>query len=127
MRKLDFYFQSFLLAAAVAALAALLADNSAGFFLFVIQFFVGCWQMISAFISLLARSSLRMLRVIHLSLAIAYLLFVYVVSVAVPALTIDSTLMFGVAWLLAVFYYFITWKSTFRKSGKGPFLPHLSF
>jgi len=127
MRKFDFVAQTIMMVGAIVSVAVLIADESAGFWLIILQFFVGCWQMLSASISLLASRNQLTLRLIHFGLAVIYLLFVYVVAVSIPSLKPGSLLTFGLPWLLACFYYFITWRSAYPKSGKSSFLPHLSF
>lgn len=126
MRHIDLVTQTILLALAIPfGIAGLLAGNAGGFLL--IQLVVGLWQMISCFLSLLVyapRSNRR--RYWHMAISlIVIVLLIVVAPLNAGAMTV---LLFGPPWILAIFYYSITWRMVFPKTkSQSKFLPHISF
>jgi hypothetical protein len=117
MKRVDLIGQTLIL---FLTLVALTPFNWSG--LMIGQFCVGVWQMISCVLSVIFVSSFRMHKVIHLTLAILYLLMLQMDfnDYSFGMLTIPS-------WVLAIFYYSITWMWFLAEPKKGKFLRNISF
>ena len=86
------------------------------------QLFIGVWQMISSIVSVITGTPDRNLRRIHLLLAVTYL-----VLLAVGFVNHQFFFLTVPPWMLAIFYYTITWKWFLDNPKKGNFLPNISF
>jgi hypothetical protein len=86
------------------------------------QLFIGIWQMISSIVSVIAGTPNKNLRRIHLVVAATYLVLLYVgfTNHEFFFLTVPP-------WMLAIYYYTITWKWFLTDPKKGKFLPNISF
>ena len=125
MRLLDFIAQTGL---AVLTVVTLIAGIFYGHLLdlfFIGQFVLCTWQIASCIIHLVTDVRGNQARRKHLLLWI-----VYTIAILVLGLTpqVIAAFLYTIpAWSLAVYYYVITCKTTFPKTGRGKFLPHLSF
>ena len=125
----DLILQSVLIFVAVFAIGALISGFSSYLFIFfIVQFVTGVVQIGSTIIHLARSSPGTKTRVIHLTLSALYLaIFAGLVS-TFEISNIGVQIVNAMPWLLASFYYLISWRLVFppRVSGSG-FLPHLSF
>ena len=126
MRYIDLLAQTILILLGVTfAIVALYNGNTAG--LLLMQLMVGVWQLTSCFFSLLfyTRRDNRS-RHLHLTTSLTLILLLIIVSHIHVGLT--NILLFGPPWILAIYYYSITWRIVFpRHKNQGKFLPHISF
>jgi hypothetical protein len=118
MKKIDFIIQTLLLFFALMFLVfALIIDN--GFFIMILitQFFVGCWQLISAFLTSLDRrhgnpERTKAIRIFW----IGVLIYFVVLGILFNGLQeMIWVVWFFTAWLIAIYYYVFTIKLTFGK------------
>jgi CDP-diglyceride synthetase len=86
------------------------------------QLFIGIWQMISSVVSVSAGTPNKNLRRIHLLLATIYLILL-----AIGFRNHEFILLTVPPWMLAFFYYTITWKWVLSDQKKGKFLRNISF
>jgi hypothetical protein len=97
------------------------------------QLFMGCWQMVSAVLFLLLGAEPLWFRKTHFISAFMCLALISLsawLEHESDSITTDFLfLVFGVIvpWLLAIFYYSITWRWMFPKRHNGKFLSHISF
>jgi uncharacterized membrane protein len=126
---LDLVLQTLLLCVALFAIVAVITGSPDYIsILFLIQLVIGIVQMGSAVAHLFRYSQNRSLRMIHLAFSGTYLVTFFAI---VSKLGIESSsfqIVNGAAWLLAILYYLISWRTVFpRKTSGSGFLPHLSF
>lgn len=134
MRYVDWLVQTVILIAGVIALV-LAWHQPAGPLtcLLITQLVIGLWQMVSSAISFVKKSNLWRYKRIHLLLASCYLITVYVFSQSTISFFYNTRLIWTLfltvpSMSLALYYYFITWKSTFISMTKrGSFLPNINF
>lgn len=98
-----------------------------------LQMLLGPWQFTSSVISVLARGPYFKAKLIHLVVSTIYLLSLWVMLdmnkklIEIPG-NIFQLFMIGPPWILAIYYYRITWKWVLQKrTGGGKFLPHINF
>jgi hypothetical protein len=142
LKTIDFVTQSLILGGyAVVVTWTLLknrVDNSLELTTAFTMLCLGWWQMISAGIMLLVGAPTTKFRLLHFFSAIGYLAAVAVVGKYIdlpanrPALNqlismLTEIITLGVPVILALFYYYITWRWVFPIKPSGKFLPHISF
>jgi hypothetical protein len=124
MKYIDFIGQALLLVATL-----ILAAVFAGTGILLGQFALGIWQMTSSLISVLSNAPFRKKKIIHLigsTMYLAVLGFVYSNKIF-ASIPIAVVLMMVPAWLLALYYFSITWTWTHAETRKSKFLPNISF
>ena len=124
MKYIDFIGQALLLVATLV-----LAMMFLGTGILVGQFLIGVWQMLSSSISLLTDAPFRRQKTIHFISAILYLavLVLIVTSRAYASSLIAGIVLMVPAWVLAIYYFSITWRWAFVEKRKSKFLPNISF
>lgn len=121
MRKFDFIVQTLLLGLTLLfAISAVIVDNGIFIMIWFMQFFVGCWQLLSAIITSVNanhgdQERTKMIRAYWLAVVIY---FVVLAALCVTKIEIAMLIWFSLAWIIAVYYYVITIKLTFRKNRK---------
>lgn len=131
MKYLDFTIQSLIMIAALAlAMACVTTKPDAFIMILMVQFYLGCWQLASSVISLIARAPRFRTKSIHLIISVIYLLsFIGIFNSGfnIPQLAVKLYLTVP-AWALGIYYYIITWQwAVPKKTGGGKFLPHINF
>ena len=117
MRTFDFIIQTMLLSAAVFVL---FAGREAIIWIGIIQFFVGCWQVISGIANAIAHGSLNDYGKRNIKIYWLLVLF-YFLGLGLTYITKLSYVWgtwFFLAWGLAIYYYVFTIKLAFP-SNKG--------
>jgi hypothetical protein len=131
MRYIDFVFQTLLIIAGAVMLVATYYDLNWPVIILWIQLILGPWQVMSSLISIITESFFNKEKRLHLILSACYLLGLYIsFNTTLPFFsgTVLTVLLTVPAWILAIYYYIITWKYTFpRKRKRGSFLPNLGF
>jgi hypothetical protein len=124
MKYIDFIGQTFLL---VSTLVLALVFGGSGILLG--QFFLGAMQMISSFVSVITNAPFRKKKQVHLICSVIYLAaLALIISNNIFAQGgISLVLMMAPAWILALYYYIITWTWTFSDTSRSKFLPNISF
>jgi fatty acid desaturase len=94
------------------------ADRGFFILLWLVQFLIGCWQLLSAVLTTLDighgnRERTRMIRIYWMAVAIY---FVVLAAVFFMLPEIVGITWFFTAWLIAVYYYVFTIKLIFGKS-----------
>lgn len=94
------------------------------------QMILGPWQMLSSGISIFTWAPLRRMKIIHFVIAVGYILSLMLLS-SLEAVRSETFLNWFItipAWILALYYYFLTWCWVTRANTRhGSFLPHLGF
>jgi hypothetical protein len=124
MKYIDFIGQTVLLVATL-----ILAVVFGGSGILIGQFFLGVMQMISSVISVITDAPLRKKKIIHLISALIYLAvlaLIFTNSIFAQS-SISVVMMMVPAWILAVYYYSITWSWAFSDTSRSKFLPNISF
>jgi hypothetical protein len=122
----DLAIQSGLFIWALYILSRFLLTDSDPFAILIVQFFLGCWQMFSAFISILTRRPLMKLRIIHFCSALVYLTLLFLI--VKENTSYYALFLFGPSWSLATLYLYISAGSVFKtRTKQSAFLPHSSF
>jgi len=129
MRYLDFALQTVLMLGALGVLVVSAFYNDLISLIAVDQFFLGVWQVAGCVIYLAVDPANNDYRKTHVLISLSYVLSLLFLG---GVLSDVSKVLFAVyffvpSWSLAIFYYFITFKTAFPRNGRGKFLPHLSF
>jgi hypothetical protein len=98
--------------------------------IFFAQMILGPWQMLSSGISIFSWSPLRRLKIIHFVSALVYLALLGIIFSldGVSEIPWDNLMMAIPAWILALYYYFLSWCWVIRANTRHKgFLPHLGF
>lgn len=124
MKYIDFIGQAFLLLTTLVLAAVFFGSG-----ILVGQFLLGIWQLLSSIISVLTDAPFRKKKIIHLVSSILYLAALTIIySQSIFASTpIAVVLMMVPAWILAIYYFSITWTWTLADTKKSKFLPNISF
>lgn len=123
MRYIDFFIQTLLFLCGLACVIAGLVDQSWYMSVLLPQFFLGAWQIMSNLLRLPSNDQYRRMRVVHLVVALIYL----VMLIAGPGLS-NHLFLTAPAWVLAIAYYTLTCGITFRANrSQGNFLSHINF
>jgi hypothetical protein len=101
--------------------AAISLFNRIGISFYYAQFFLGVWQMAGSLISSVFRRRYYQIKRWHFVIAVIYVLTLMYGDVTTIWLWIVP------AWLLALFYYTITWLTMIPSKKRSSFLPNLSF
>jgi hypothetical protein len=126
MKYIDLFVQTILILLAIPFAVA--ATGTQGLINFlVVQFFVGVWQVTSCFLSLVVHPK-RDNRTKHAHLMLSFTLILMMIIAAHIHTGTAKFLLLGPPWILAVFYYSISWRNVFpRQKNRSKFLPHISF
>lgn len=131
MKYLDLAIQTILFVFGIVMLFVSWGEADWPFAILYAQALLGPWQMISAIVSVIAKTPLHRKKRLHLLLAAIYLMVLYIcgnLSVVSISGRFFSMLLTVPAWGLAIFYYLLTWQWVFPRIRKGGnFLPNLSF
>jgi hypothetical protein len=124
MKYIDFIGQSVLL---VATLILAVAFGGSG--ILIGQLFLGAMQMLSSAVSILTHAPFRKKKLIHMISALIYLasLALIFASKIFAQTPIAVILMMIPAWVLALYYYTITWNWALSETNRSKFLPNISF
>jgi hypothetical protein len=124
MKYIDFIGQALLLIGTL-----ILAAIFAGTGILIGQFVLGIWQMTSSVISVLSNAPFRRKKILHLLSSTVYLIILGIIySNRIFASTpMAVVLMMVPAWLLALYYFSITWTWAHAETKKSRFLPNISF
>ena len=100
---------------------------------------LGWWQMISALLMLVVGAPNQKLRLVHFFTAIGYLILANTESKYLDLDLIHPiflnyflqlfwiALVYATPVILALLYYYVTWRFVFPTKPSGKFLPHISF
>ena len=103
------------------------------------QYAMGVWQMVSSLVSVVSRGSAFNSKIRHFLISISYLLlfaFLITLSKSLENFYDDQGFtwilaaigFFGPPWMLAIYYYIITWRLVLPRQKKhSSFLPHINF
>lgn len=124
MKYIDFIGQTLLLVATLILTAVFFGSG-----ILIGQFLLGVWQMISSAISVLTNAPFRKKKIIHLVSSLVYLAGLAIIySNSLFASTpLAVIMMMAPAWILAIYYFSITWTWALADSKKSKFLPNVSF
>ena len=124
MKYIDFIGQVLLLVATLV-----LATVYYGTGVLLGQFILGIWQITSSIISVSTNAPFRKRKVIHLVSSIVYLTFLTIIysNSFFASTPIAVVLMMVPAWILAFYYFAITWTWALAETKKSKFLPNISF
>jgi hypothetical protein len=124
MKYIDFIGQAVLL---VCLLAFVAASGITGVFLG--QLLLGTWQMLSSIVSVISNAPFRKKKIIHLVSSAAYLALLFFIYSNKFFATVPMAIvvMMVPAWILALYYFSITWTWALASSKKSKFLPNISF
>lgn len=134
MKYVDFVYQSLIfLLVLVGFLITMIEDgNPAGGGLAALYaaILLGPWQVVSSLLSVVFRSPLHKRKRLHLLGSVGYFVMAAIVLASDLAAFADW-LAVGLLYIppvvLAIYYYILTWRWTFRSSGEGKFLPHINY
>jgi hypothetical protein len=133
MKYIDFGIQTLLLAIfLVYSILGLIDEgtfNAIIFAAFYIGMFLGPWQMLSSFLSIIFKSEYHSFKLIHFFSALIYIVllsFSTQLRSEEPSVLV-SVLLSLPAVALAVFYYSLTWRWVFRTQTRSSFLPNTNF
>jgi hypothetical protein len=103
------------------------------------QYAMGFWQMASSFVSVVFRGPAFNSKTKHFLVSVGYLLLLGLLIVlnktwghsyqeqSFPVI-LAATAFFAPPWMLAIYYYAITWRLVFpAKKKRSSFLPHINF
>ncbi len=143
IKNIDFVGQTFIIGGyAIATTWTWIenpADNSFGMSTAFMLLCLGWWQMISATLMLIFGATNTKLRLLHFFTAIGYMILI---SIGLRYLDLESThtvlndyliqlfwmvIIYGTPFILALLYYYLTWRLMFPIKPSGKFLPHISF
>jgi hypothetical protein len=128
IKYIDFGMQTLVMVAGVGYVICSIGDVDFLLAVLCVQFILGSWQMLSSFLSVVTRAPLWKLKLFHFLIAICYLALLTLVVNSISAETTTYKLIFIIpAWLLASFYYALTWRWALTNTKRGSFLPNLSF
>ena len=124
MKYIDFIGQALLLLATL-----ILTFVFFGTGILIGQFLLGIWQMISSGASVLSNAPFRKQKMIHLLCSFSYLALLATVYANSwwSTSAIAFVLMMVPAWILALYYFSVTWTWTFAEKSRSKFLPNISF
>jgi hypothetical protein len=128
MKYIDFSVQSLFFITVLVILTVPVGGSDRLLLVLWMQLLVGPWQLLSSVISVGRGLRLYHLKVIHLVVSAIYLTMLLIIPYnELPASGVKTILMVP-AWSLAIYYYALTTKATFREpSRQSSFLPHTSF
>jgi hypothetical protein len=118
MRKFDFGIQTLLLSAAILlAVSALLIDKGVFILIWVVQFFMGCWQLISAIITSVDNNHGNDARTktVRFYWLVVLIYFVAFIPLYILGVELIACIWFFSAWIIAIYYYIFTIKFAFGK------------
>ncbi|HYC86613.1 MAG TPA: hypothetical protein VEB86_15375 [Chryseosolibacter sp.] len=126
MRILDLIIQTLLAGLALEAAVSRWLDHDVTFNFMGVQFLMGSWQMASSLVSLVRPGPLFKGKLVHFTAASLYLISLF----AIPEVQTDIPAWYfiGPPWVLAAYYYLLTWKSVLvNRKQPTRFLPHTNF
>lgn len=123
MKYIDLTIQTLLFLAAIILVGMYFGQHEGAAIILLPQMFLGPWQLMGSLASVLLRTREYELKVPHLAISWIYIVVLVVASRAhVPMMLLTVP-----AWMLATYYYVVTWKVVLHPTHGGKFLPHLSF
>ena len=90
------------------------------------QILLGPWQLLGSLTSIFLKTRHFKLKILHQVLSWVVLLWLYIAGINNEGMP-HVVLLIVVPWMLALYYYLITWSEVIGKRTPGKFLPHLSF
>lgn len=137
LKSIDFVGQTIIIAGYGIAAGTWIVnpqENSLGLTTAFTMLGLGWWQMISSLLMLVLNAPGKNLRLVHFYTAIAYLFLVGLGSkylnvepIAVAIQVFSMFLIYVTPVILALLYYYLTWRWMFPTKPSGRFLPHISF
>jgi len=134
MKYIDFGIQTLIFGFAVVLLIMGITEQDWLIYVFLAQLFMGPWQFFSSLISVLVSAELHREKRVHLVLSSIYLAALFVGSTIGQTieqnLSKEAVLLLVIVppWLLAGYYYFLTYTWAFRlQRHAGTFLRHINF
>jgi len=126
MKYIDFGIQTIIFIFALGLLGITIANRESLMAILYAQLLLGPWQLLSSLISVCSRSDFHKEKRIHLFTSIGYLIVLF----SDPDLPSElvAYLYTIPAWLLAIYYYYLTYQWAFRlQKSNGGFLRHINF
>jgi len=134
MRYIDFTVQTLLILLGIFLLLLNMSYGEWPFSLLIVQMFLGPWQVFSSISGVVARGAAHKAKRFHLVASVLYFLVMVFANGIASTLGYqwsDATIMSYLIippWILALFYYRITWRIAFPNYKKNSnFLPHINF
>ena len=137
-KRIDFLGQTVIFCSVPIMLA--LSKRSEWFIaILAAQYAMGVWQMSSSFFSVVFRGPAFNSKIKHFLVSISYLLlFAFLITLNNDwgysydyhgfAVILAAIGFFGPPWILAIYYYTVTWRLIFPRQKKySSFLPHINF
>lgn len=124
MKYIDFIGQALLLLTALVLTFVFFGTG-----ILIGQFLLGGWQMLSSAISVVSNAPLRKKKVIHLVASILYLTLLAIIYANSWWSTnaIAFVVLMAPSWILAIYYFSVTWAWAFAQKTRSKFLPNISF
>jgi hypothetical protein len=127
MRKFDFIVQTILMGAGALLISASALDHEYLVPFMICQFLIGLWQYGGSLIAFFFKSAAYRKRYIQVSSC--YLLSLAIIfALRFPSPIFNLLYLILPAWILAIYYYKLTWQSAFINGhNESKFLPHTNF
>lgn len=127
MKYVDLAIQTLLFVFAIALLILSYDGGEQWYFVILYaQVLLGPWQLLGSLTSILLKTRRYRLKIVHQVLSWIVLLVLYIIGSNTGEMP-HPALLILVPWMLAFYYYLITWNEVIGKRAQGKFLPHLSF
>ncbi|HEY5749723.1 MAG TPA: hypothetical protein VIU12_26825 [Chryseolinea sp.] len=127
MKYIDVTVQTLLFVFAISLLIVSFGEGAHWYFaVLYAQILLGPWQLLGSLTSILLKTKHFRLKIVHQVLSWVVLLWLYIGGINNDGMP-QVVLLIVVPWMLAVYYYLITWSELVAKRTQGKFLPHLSF
>jgi hypothetical protein len=127
MKYIDLAIQTLLFVFAIGLLILSFGEGTDWYFaVLYAQILLGPWQLLGSLTSILLRTRHFKLKIIHQVLSWVVLFWLYIAGINSEGMP-HVVLLIVVPWMLAFYYYVITWSEVIGKRAQGKFLPHLSF
>jgi len=134
MRYIDFTIQTLIMLFGIFILTASWGEPGWPSPIVVAQMFLGPWQVLSSVVGVAARSAAHKAKRIHLIASGLYFLVMVFANGMASTLnyewsdTVIMSYLIIPPWILALYYYSITWRIAFPSHKKNSsFLPHINF
>ena len=134
MRYIDFTIQTLIILFGIGILVATWGEPNWPIQLLLAQMFLGPWQVLSSIVGVLGRGAAHKLKRTHLVTSALYFLVIIMASWIGSMLNYEwreiiiAVYLILPPWILALYYYSITWRITFPSQRKdSSFLPHINF
>jgi hypothetical protein len=127
MKYVDLTIQTLLFIFAIVLLILSFGEGTEWYFVVLYaQMLLGPWQLLGSLASILLKTRHYRLKIVHQVLSWIVLLVLYSMGRSSGDMPHPAFLIV-VPWMLAFYYYFITWNEVVGNQTRGKFLPHLSF